>query len=497
MLRRTLAILFATSFSPIVWAAAGEAALANEPEAHRPAAACDTSEPIDLEKVDLWLESLSPAARRGYRHLTESAYLPADLDDEVFEALIAHAGHAPPTLPAKSAARSGLSAKRAAAFLKYGLTERPGEPAGLPLQYVVEPSADGSPRWVMNCFACHGGSVYGRTLPGAPNNLYQLQSLTEDVRRAKLQQSKRLTHMDLGSMAIPLGTSVGTTNAVMFGVALMNYRDAELNVQPAHAPPRMVHHDMDPPAWWLFHRTRRLYVDGFAEKGVRGLMQFMLVRENGPEQFRAWESDFEDVYAFIESLRPPKYPHAIDGPLAERGRLAFNAHCARCHGTTAAVQDGTPDFYPEKLVSIDELGTDRVRLDSLTAENRRHYGASWFGYFGKQETWDEPDGYMAPPLDGVWASAPYFHNGSVPTLWHVLHPEERPTVWRRTHLELDTARVGLKVAALEDIPAGTTVRGRRDYFDTRQFGKSRHGHDFPNELTEDQRAAVLEYLKTL
>ncbi len=83
----------------------------------------------------------------------------------------------------------------------------------------------------MNCFSCHGGSVYGRTLPGAPNNLYQLQSLTEDSRATKLRMGKPLAQMDIGSAFMPLGTTVGTTNAVMFGVALMNFRDAELNVQ--------------------------------------------------------------------------------------------------------------------------------------------------------------------------------------------------------------------------------------------------------------------------
>ena len=40
-------------------------------------------------------------------------------------------------------------------------------------------------------------------------------------------------------------------------------------------------------------------------------------------------------------------------------------------------------------------------------------------------------GYVTPPLHGVWASAPYFHNGSVPTVWDVLKPADRPKVWRR------------------------------------------------------------------
>ena len=63
-----------------------------------------------------------------------------------------------------------------------------------------------------------------------------------------------------------------------------------------------------------------IYIDGFAEKGHRGLMQFMLVPQNGPENFRRWEEDFRDVYAYISSLEPPTYPYAIDEQLAARGR---------------------------------------------------------------------------------------------------------------------------------------------------------------------------------
>ena len=460
-------------------------------------------EKVDLNHVDEWLLNLSEPARRGYQHLTESIYLPADLDEEVFATLGAQAVREASALPDQRGPH-GFGVDRAAAFQKYGLTERPGDDSGKPLQYVIDESQTASPRWVMNCFACHGGSVYGQTLPGAPNNLYQLQLLTEDVRSAKLRLAKPLTHMDIGSLVMPLGSTVGTTNAVMFGVALMNYRDAELNVRTARPAPRMVHHDMDPPAWWLFHRKRRLYADGFAEKGVRGLMQFMLVRENGPDKFKRWEQDFEDIYAYIESVRPPAYPSSIDAQLAERGRLAFNAHCARCHGTTASTNrfapvadDDNRDFYPEKLIDIDEIGTDRVRLESLTSAHRQHYGKSWFAHFGDQETWAEPRGYMAPPLDGIWASPPYFHNGSVPTLWHVLHPDNRPQVWRRTHIELDSQRVGLTVAEMDEVPEDISAREKRYFFDTRSFGKGNQGHEFPNQLTEAERLAVLEYLKTL
>jgi hypothetical protein len=138
-----------------------------------------------------------------------------------------------------------------------------------------------------------------------------------------------------------------------------------------------------------------------------------------------------------------------------------------------------------------------VRYQSLSAEHRKAYGESWFALNGQQETIAEPGGYVAPPLDGVWASAPYFHNGSVPTLWHVLNPEKRPALWKRTIEATDFEKVGLTVDELSELPNKLTTEQRREYFDTRGFGKSAVGHDFPKRLTEAQRTAVLEYLKTL
>ncbi len=442
--------------------------------------------------ADLWADQGSQSqtsAERGYRFLVDKPYLPADFDQETFEAVWKYWPE-----PLKSeAAKLTPDDRRQMAFERYGLTPRPDDPKK-PLQYVV----DSAGNWTMNCFACHGGRVPDekggyRVWPGAPNARFALQTLTEETRLAKAELAKPLSRMDLGSVLVPLGTTNGTTNAVMFGVLLMAYRDADLTVHKNRSPPKMVHHDMDAPPWWHFKRKKMIYIDGFAAKGHRGLMQFMLVPQNGPEKFRVWDADFRDVFEYMTSLKPPKYPYPIDEKLSERGREAFNRVCADCHGTY-----GAGSSYPEKTVSIDEVGTDRVRLDALTPAHRESYGASWFADFGQAANISQPAGYVAPPLDGVWASAPYFHNGSVPTLWHVLHPSERPVIWTRRGESFDTQRVGPRIDAFESIPSDVTAGWqRRHYFDTRALGKSAAGHSFPDELDEEEKRAVLEYLKTL
>lgn len=427
------------------------------------------------------------AAMRGYRVLTEMAVLPADFSQDVFDEVWRSWPE-----PLRSEAESAsLADRRGMAFERYGLTTRPGDRSGKPLQYVV--GKDGA--WTMNCFACHGGSVYGATTPGAPNNRFALQTLTEEIRATKFRLGQPLTRMDLGSLVIPLGTTHGTTNAVVFGIGLMHHRDKDLNLID-RPPIKLTHHDMDAPPWWHFYKRPFIYIDGFAPKGHRGLMQFMLVPENGPSFFREHEDDFRDVYAYMESLRPPKYEGPIDRELASHGELLFNQTCAECHGTY-----GAHATYPNRRIPIDDIGTDPVRLTALTVKGRQAYADSWFAHAedaGPQETVVDPDGYVAPPLDGVWASPPYLHNGSVPTLWHLLHPDQRPTIWRRTAEAMDHERVGFQIEVVQKVSlAEPDVAIRRSHFDTQRFGKSNAGHDYPDQLSETEKRAVLEYLKTL
>lgn len=113
----------------------------------------------------------------------------------------------------------------------------------------------------------------------------------------------------------------------------------------------------------------------------------------------------------------------------------------------------------------------------------------------------ETPGYIAPPLDGVWATAPYLHNGSVPTLADLLGPSsQRPDVFIRgsTSHDFDREKVGWMVEVLDHPQAEEKdpARHRRTY-DTHLWGKSNQGHEFGAKLSPGERKAVLEYLKTL
>ncbi len=425
-------------------------------------------------------------AERGYRWLRTRPYLPADFDQEVFEQLWK-------VWPEDERARAENAApaeRRRMMFSYYGLMEDPeGNGTGPALGYVD----DGQGGWVMNCLNCHAGKVAGKVIPGLPNSHLALQTLTEDVRLTKIRLRKKLSHLDLGTLSFPLGTTDGTTNSVIFGILLGNLRDKDMKVDRSRPAPEVEHHDMDAPPFWNVKKKSRLYIDGHIAKTHRPLMQFMLLPVNDEKTVKAWEPEFRDILAWIESAQPPPWPWTIDRELAAEGEKVFHQNCADCHGTY-----GKDSTYPERTIPIEDIGTDPVRLRALTKEHLRWVKEGWLSRYGQDEVDLSPSGYVAPPLDGIWASAPYFHNGSVPTLWHVLHPEERPIVWKRTEDGYDRTRTGLEIQIFDDLPAHVKHPAeRRRYFDTRKKGKSAKGHDFPSVLTEQEKRAVLEYLKTL
>jgi len=388
--------------------------------------------------------------------------------------------------------------QRKLAYRRYGLVAAPGRDDGRPLAIAL----DDQGRWTSNCFQCHGGKVAGKVIPGLGNSHLAFQTLVNDLIKATLLGIvKRPPHSGAqnggGRPNMPmfsLGSSNGTTNAQVFSMQLSAIRNNDLELIDPARNIKSVNHDLDAPPFWIVKKKSRIYIDGFAPKTHRVIMQFVLSPGNSAETIKDWENDFRDVLAWIESVEAPKYPYAINDLLADQGKLLFQENCGQCHGTY-----GENEEYPELMVDIDEIGTDSVRLTGMTAPHRRFLRDSWFGEYGKQEFIEEPKGYIAPPLDGIWASAPYLHNGSVPTLWHLMHSDQRPVVWLRDEDGYDQKLVGLQVEGLSDLPELPRNRDdqRRRYFDTRIESKSAVGHTFPDELTESEKNAVLEYLKTL
>jgi hypothetical protein len=115
-------------------------------------------------------------------------------------------------------------------------------------------------------------------------------------------------------------------------------------------------------------------------------------------------------------------------------------------------------------------------------------------------------GYAATPLTGVWANYPYLHNGSVPTLYHLLGPvDERPVIFDvRAARHFDRRRVGQQLyadPAYGRLTPSSLLRmfgGSRDWFNASRTGSGNRGHDVWRRIeTDANRLALIEYLKML
>jgi hypothetical protein len=230
----------------------------------------------------------------------------------------------------------------------------------------------------------------------------------------------------------------------------------------------------------------------------RLLQQIMVVAVEDETHAARIHERMDDVLAFLYSLEAPAYPGSIDTDLASAGRAVFDNNCASCHGTYGeSWADPEPAWtYPNKVVPASVVGTDPAYAEDLRRSPLwRWYNESWFvtGAEHAESYADPPIGYIAPPLDGVWMTAPYFHNGSVPDLAALLDSRQRPAVWKRSFRDddYDLARLGWRFTPLE------APDGDPRTYDTSLRGYGNGGHTYGDELTEDQRRALLEYLKSL
>jgi mono/diheme cytochrome c family protein len=382
---------------------------------------------------------------------------------------------------------------------RYGLHPAPYENQGLPMGLHEAPGVPGR-GLTSDCLLCHAGSVAGRTYIGLPNTTLDLQSLFQELAAAG----------GFGRwMPLRLSNARGTTEAAAASVYLLKLRDPDLRLNPARivelTPSRAgIRDDLceDMPAWWLLKKKKTMYHTGdTSARSVRAMMPFLLSPLHSGESIKAKEPVFADIRAYLLTLEPPRYPFAIDDALARRGEEIFNRNGARCHGTY-----GPNGRYPNKVIPLDVIGTDPIRASGISSEVGQLYMKSWFaqdkGPCGEPYHGLNWGGYQAPPLDGVWATAPYFHNGSVPTVYHVLNSKERPKVFTRSFRtgeeDYDRIRVGCRITVLGRSPdAGVPAIERRKVYDTTLRSQGNGGHPFGDRLTEKERWAVIEYLKTL
>jgi mono/diheme cytochrome c family protein len=469
------------------------------------------------------------------------------------------------------------------------------------------PDGSWSGRIGITCHACHTGGANGSATYGGGNPLQDLHLLLRDA--------APLGYLPSLAALANLTRTRGTNNASDINLAFLFPDQGTLSLDTFFGLLSSGSTaSMDTPAWWNMGHRPVKFVDGvFPMDAPRVDMVFytpffgLFGNLGGPlsEAGQDWmRAHGPDLNAWIETLKAPAYPGAIDSALAEQGAVLFhtldlwgpgrnnpvprpatgNGSCASCHGAYAPRYVNDPSFLatpalegmaayitPERIINSDpvreETNDEAVQVAGAT---------NFFGYpptagtpndCGPQNRsdlrGDRELGYLAPPLYGVWASAPYFHNGSVPNVWEVLKPSDRQPLWRRksrtarwdqvgrvimgydtSMSAYDTTKLGWKYDTIacqkptlwNPFPSiylqcdpndsaitswynqvltglysnvilawnvlfpptitNTDIENRKIY-NTYMYGQGNQGHEFTSVLTDQERRAIIEYLKTL
>ncbi len=482
----------------------------------------------------------------------------------------------------------------------------------LPEMFTQVRNSDGSwsGRIGVTCHGCHSGEV-GTKAEGNDLGFIFGGSSATDL-NLFLRDMLPLGYLASGVTPLNLTQTRGTNNASAVNIAFLF---------PQNGLPSLSGFlkilgsgstgSMDSPPWWNMGHRPLKFVDGLfpmdaprvdavfytpffglfgGTSGKLGKEGMAWMRQHGP-----------DMNTWVETLKAPRYPYPVDTALAEAGSVLFheldmwaparnnpidrpegNGSCASCHGAYAPRYVNDPDFLatPELegmagyVVPLRIIGTDKRRALTNTEGMLTTGASNFFGYPETKGTendcgpqpqkrlrGDREIGYLAQPLYGVWASAPYFHNGSVPNVWEVLKPQDRKPIWRRvsaprlegaegnvvmgfdTDLEraYDKDKMGWKYDEIPcvnlppmvkpgfncstkniyvtpwpqklleglygnltgawnlDFPYIRTIENmeNRKIYNTHMYSLGNEGHEFTAVLTDAERRAIIEYLKTL
>ncbi|MGR3804740.1 c-type cytochrome [Marinibacterium profundimaris] len=386
---------------------------------------------------------------------------------------------------------------------------RTGRNAELPYASTAHVNADGVEIVSGNCLICHANRIGDEVIVGLGN---EFADFTRDPRRLALQAANYVrgapetaAWQHWADRVEGIGPyvqtrTVGVNPAPNLTWALMAHLDPETlawSQEPLIAPPPEDPIPISVPPWWGMRKKNAMFYTtiGRGDHARFMLLASMLCIES-PEEAEAIAGYAEDIRAYITSLDAPDYPYPVDETLAARGAEIFQRDCAACHGTY-----GEDETYPNLVIPYEEVGTDPTYAVEQTDGSRdRFYDWVARSPYGDDQSAAPAPGYIAPPLDGVWATAPYLHNGSVPNMAALLSSSLRPTFWRH---RTDPRRYDPEVMgwAHEVLDTGqeeeTDPDARRLIYDTTLRGYANTGHSYSDDLDDASVQALIEYLKTL
>jgi hypothetical protein len=391
---------------------------------------------------------------------------------------------------------------------------------------VSKRNVQGIDRVFLNCAVCHVGTVRDtpesarRIITGMPSNTVDLQGFerflfacatsekfTTDRITAEMKRigatDDVINRLILRYLAIDIGRS-----RLLFLRDRFKFMDREPDAGPGRVdtfnPPKVLMNfrmDLIPEREWVGNCD----LPSIWNQGQRKGMQLHWDGNNNSVEERNRSAAFgtgaipptldrpslKKMETWLNDAKPPDYPYPINEALAARGTPIYRQYCARCHGETGKQFTGELVGH---VTPIEQIATDRHRLDSYSAELCANQNLLYAGYPDDRFShFQKTFGYANQPLDGVWLRAPYLHNGSVPTLRDLLSPaSERPKTFYRGYDVYDPKNVGFLSNMKEE-------NGRLFFaFDTALPGNGNFGHEgraYGTGLSLADKEALIEYLK--
>lgn len=298
---------------------------------------------------------------------------------------------------------------------------------------------------------------------------------------------------------------------------------------------------IDPNPWWLYKYKQSIYRyrDMVKEENrpAHFAINFTSIHEQVNQNHPGHVEEVSHILDFVKQTSSPIYPKKLNAKKVEQGRALFHGEstpqageamkCYKCHGRYLKHKK-FPDFskaggwwvqYTDKLKDAKTDTAYNETLQSYAPLIKHMKSVKEYEEFKDKpklipvSSVPEEPGYLPPPLDGVWASAPYFHNGSVPTLEAVLNSKARPTYWQRSNSDpyaYDHQATGMaykKLSAYQYTEKHALTRfsatisdfslNFRAIYNTNLYGRGNGGHDYGDELTYIERFAIIEFLKSL
>lgn len=401
-----------------------------------------------------------------------------------------------------------------------------------------------------SCAACHSASLFGRQVLGMTNrfpkankmfvdgkkginainsNFFQATTGASDDETAMFKETKN----NLRSVEARPPRALGLDTSLAHVALSLSHRSqdewatktAQNATHPRREPLRSFVADSKPAVWWNVKYKNKWLLDGSVVSGnpiYTNILWNEIGRGTDLKELKSWldanPETIAELTTAVYQSEPPLLtdfidPTQIDMAAAKRGEVIFEKQCSRCHGTyekgwsssqslSLAEQMKTVKVNYFAQTPIVDVGTDpqrRQAMDSLLQLNDLQISRD-----SGIKIVTQP-GYVPPPLIGIWARYPYFHNNSAPTLCDVLSP-----VKMRTKEYLAREAVSLKDDFDQDCngyPRKTIWPADKlseKFFDTRREGQSNVGHEQMllndegrEKLSTQQKEDLIRYLQLL